>query len=448
MQWPISRAVTLLCAALTAATTSWARADAIDDYVRVQMERQRIPGVAVAVVRAGRPVKIGAYGLSNVELDAAVRAETPFRIASVSKQFLATAALLLVGDGKLRLDDRVSKHVEDAPEAWAAITVRQLLTHTSGLRAESPGFDGLAGQSNGELVRNAFGEPLLFAPGEKFSYSNLGYYVLAEVIEQAAGTPWPQFLAQRIFAPLEMTATRTTNVFEIVPNRAAGYIYRDDVLTNARPLITVRASGALLTSVADLAKWEAALAAHALVPRVQQELMWTPTTLPDGTSTRYGFGWWIDDVRGHRRIRHGGTNPGFAAEISRFVDENLSVIVLTNGGCARPDAMAVDIADTFIPGLSPPRRTIEIEVEALAKYAGRYRFGPGDVATIKVDGDALAVQGDTPIFSSQCRLFAESATTFFISRDESYVFTLENGAVTQLTVEFGAGQRATAVKLR
>ena len=164
--------------------------------------------------------------------------------------------------------------------------------------------------------------------------------------------------------------------------------------------------------------------------------MWTPSTLPDGSSTSYGFGWWIDDVHGHRRIRHGGTNPGFAAEYSRFVDERLSVIVLTNGGCARPDSMAMDVADFFIPGLSPPRSTIRLDSEVLAAYAGRYRFGPNDVATIEVDGNGLSVQGDVPVFSSQCNLLPESPTTFFISRDESYVFTVQDGAVTQLTVKF------------
>jgi CubicO group peptidase (beta-lactamase class C family) len=421
-------------------------ADAIDDYVRAEMQRQRIPGLALAIIRDGQPVKVRGYGVANVELGTPVGDDTVFRISSISKQFLATAAVLLAADGELALDDRVSEHLGDAPEAWADITVRHLLTHTSGLRQESPGFDGLANAPNGQLVRNAYAEPLLFEPGKRFAYSNLAYYVLAEVIEAAAGKPWADVLAERIFAPLAMMSTRTTSVIDVVPHRATGHIFRDGTLTNAPPLITMRASGALLSSIADMTRWDAALSARRLVSPAMQTLMWTPVRLPDGSPTNYGFGWWADEVKGHRRIRHGGTNPGFAAEYSRFVDDDLSVVVLTNGGCARPDAIALDVAEHFVPGISPPRATVVLDPKTLTTLAGRYEFAPNNAATIAVDGTSLSVQGDSPIFSSQCNLLPESPTTFFISRDESYVFTVENGVATQLAVEFG-GQRAVAVKL-
>ena len=149
--------------------------------------------------------------------------------------------------------------------------------------------NALADQRNDQLVRNAYSAPVLFKPGEKFAYSNLAYYVLAEIIEDAGGKPWPEVLTERIFAPLAMTATRTTSVIDIVPNRASGYIVRDDTLTNARPLLTLRASGALLSSIADLVKWDAALTRRSLVPPQVQEVMWTPATLANGSSTRYGL---------------------------------------------------------------------------------------------------------------------------------------------------------------
>jgi hypothetical protein len=174
--------------------------------------------------------------------------------------------------------------------------------------------------------------------------------------------------------------------------------------------------------------------------------MWTPVFLPGGSSTNYGFGWWVDNVQGHRRIRHGGDNPGYASEYSRF-DDNLSVIVLTNGGCARPDAIALDVADHFIHGLSPPRAAIKLDAEALAKYSGHYQFGPNDVVTIKADGSGLSLQNDTPVFSSQCKMLAESPTTFFIARNESWVFTLKNGVSTQVTVKFGS-REFPAVKIQ
>ena len=421
-------------------------ADDIDEYIRLEMEHQRIPGLALAVVRDGRPVKMEGYGLANVELTTPVSTDTVFRISSISKQFLATVVMLLVQDGKMALDDQVNQYLEDSPETWAPITVRHLLAHTSGLQRESPGFEPLADQSNEELVRNSYSKPVLFKPGEQFAYSNLAYYVLAEIIERAAGKSWPEFLTERIFDPLKMMATSTARLIDIVPNRATGYIFRDDALKNARPLITLRASGSLLASVADMVKWDAALSGRRLVRPEIQELMWKSTTLTNGSPTNYGFGWWIDNVRGHRRIRHGGDNPGYASEYSRF-DDSLSVIVLTNGGCARPDAIALDVADHFMPGLSPPRSTIELDAEVLEKYSGRYQFGPNDVVTIKVDGNGLSLQNDTPVFSSQCKMLAESPTTFFIARNESWVFAMKNGAVTQVTVKFG-DQEFPAVKVR
>ncbi len=428
-----SRAVACLLALVCA---SRSLADGIDDYIHTVMEAQRIPGLALAVVRNGKPLKMRGYGLANVELNARVSTDTVFRISSISKQFLATAIVLLAQDGRLALDDHVNRYLEDSPEAWAPITIRHLLTHISGLRQETPRFDPLAGQSNAELIRNSYGEPVLFKPGEKFAYSNLAYDVLGEIIEKAAGRPWPEFLRERIFAPLEMTATRAASLTDVVSNRAAGYVFRDDTLTNARPLITLRVSGSLLASLGDMVKWNAALSERRLIRSEGQQLMWTPVLLPDGSSTNYGLGWWIDSVQGHRRIRHGGDNPGYASEYSRF-DDSLSVIVLTNGGCARPESIALDVADHFIPGLSPPRSTIKLDAEALAKYSGRYQFGPNDLVTIKAEGGGLGLQNDTPAFSSQCKMLAESPTTFFIARNESWVFTLKNGAATQVTVKFG-----------
>ena len=157
------------------------RADDIDDYIRNEIQSQHIPGVAIAVIRNGTVLKTEAYGLANIENGIPVTTSTVFQIGSLSKQFIATGVVLLVQDRKINLDDKVNKYLAGAPRTWDAITVRHLLTHTSGLIREGPGFDPYKVQPDIDVIRTAYPNALLFKPGEKHEYSNLGYYVLAEL---------------------------------------------------------------------------------------------------------------------------------------------------------------------------------------------------------------------------------------------------------------------------
>jgi len=211
---------------LTAAIA--AHADQIDDHVRSRMKEQRIPAISLAVIRNGKIVKAKGYGVANVELNVPATPETVYRLASTGKLFIATGIMLLVEEGKLTLDDPVSKYLVETPEAWQKITVRHLLSHTSGVAKEAPGYDDFKIQNDADVIRSAYVQPILFAPGEKATYSNLGYYILGEIISKASGKPWIQYLAERIFKPLQMNATRTTNLADIVPNRAAGYVINGD----------------------------------------------------------------------------------------------------------------------------------------------------------------------------------------------------------------------------
>jgi CubicO group peptidase (beta-lactamase class C family) len=421
-----------------------AAADAVDTYLRAEMANQRLPGVAVAVLRDGKPVSVRTLGLANIELNVPVTRDTVFKIGSVSKQFIATGIMLLVRDGKVRLDDPLAKYFEDAPEAWKPITVRQLLSHTSGLVRESPGFDGLKAQSDADVIRQAYEVPLQSAPGEKWAYCNLGYFILAETIHRVSGQPWPQFMAERVFKPLGMTATRTTDTLDIVPHRANGYLYRDNQQHNVGPMLALRPSGAFLSTIADLMKWEAALHAGVVLSKDEQAQMLTPMKLTDGAATQYGLGWMLDDVRGHRRVHHGGTLPGFRAEFSRY-DDSLGVIVLTNADSARTDAIAVEVANHYIRGLSPDRPVIELPAAKLAEYVGRYRVDGERFLTIAVDGPGLSIQ-----FSEggpQARMFPESPSTFFIIKNESFIFAREGGQVTSVTLRGGPGRELVATKV-
>src|SRR5215510_4837757 len=211
-------AVVVLGAAAVAA-----RADKVDDYVKAEMQKQHVPGLSLAVIQDGKIVKVEGYGMANIELNVPARPETVYKIGSVSKQFIASGIMLLVDEGRISLDDKISKFLDGTPETWKDITVRHLLTHTSGIVREAPGFDPLKIQSDADVIKTAYSLPLRFQPGEKWEYCNVGYFSLAEIIHKVSGKPWPDYLNEVLFKPLEMNATRTTNMTEIIPNRANAY---------------------------------------------------------------------------------------------------------------------------------------------------------------------------------------------------------------------------------
>jgi CubicO group peptidase (beta-lactamase class C family) len=196
----ISRRV-LVAAAFIAAFAIPLRADDIDDWVKAQMKERRIPAVSIAVIKGGKLVKAEGYGIANLEHNIPATSSTVYKIGSVSKQFIAAGVMLLVQDGKVVLDQPLSRYVAGTPDAWQAITIRHLLTHTSGLVREAPGFDPYKIQPDNDVIRTAFPIPLNSKPGDKYAYSNLGYYTLAEVIHSVSGRSWAEFLNERVFDP-------------------------------------------------------------------------------------------------------------------------------------------------------------------------------------------------------------------------------------------------------
>ena len=430
---------------LTAAAT--ARADKIDDFVKAEMQRQHVPGVSVAVIKDGKIIKVEGYGLANVELNAPARPETVYKIGSVSKQFIAAGIMLLVEEGKVSLDDKISKYLEGTPDTWKDINVRHLLTHTSGIVREAPGFDPLKVQNDADVIKTAYGSPLRFAPGEKWEYCNVGYFTLAEIIHKVTGKSWADYLNDRVFAPLEMTVTRTTTTTDIVQNRAGGYGWRNGKLENAPDFLALRPSGAFLSTVIDLAKWDAALYSDKILKQSTRDQMWTAVKLNNGTTHPYGFGWELSTVGGHKNVHHGGTLPGFRAEIARFVDDKLTVIVLTNGDNADPGGISLGVAANYIPGLLPERTAIRVDPKIFDAYVGQYQANPTTVVTITREGDKLMMQQG----SAKLELLPESDTSFFTAenRRPSYRFIKdENGQVTHLAVfvEGREGGRAKKIK--
>jgi D-alanyl-D-alanine carboxypeptidase len=363
------RLALLICAA--ASVAGWASvaraarasqatpADGVDDYLRAEMEKRHIPGLSLAVVRNGKVVKMRGYGRASVELDVPVTADTVYEIGSVTKQFTATLAMLLAGENRLALDERIGAYLPDLPEAWKSVTVRHLLTHTSGIKSYTgvPDFGKRArsDMTPEEIIGLVAAAPPDFAPGERYAYNNTGYFLLGLILQKAGGKPYGELLRERIFGPLGMTATRVNDLRAILPNRASGYSWEGNQLRNAEytSMTWPFAAGALVSTVRDLARWEQALAAHTILPRATLERMWTPATLADGTPTGYGFGWVVGERNGRRRISHAGGITGFTCDISRFVDDGITVIVLTNTDAADPSALTAGVAGRYVPALAP-----------------------------------------------------------------------------------------------
>jgi len=333
--------------------TPAAQPDPVDDYVQAEMQRQQIPGLSLLVARDGKIVLAKGYGLANVELQVPVKPETVFQSGSVGKQFTATAVMMLVEDGKIRLDDPVTKYLKDAPATWKQVTIRELLSHTAGFGDYPKKFDFRKEYTEAEELKIVEGIPLAFTPGTKWSYSNLGYLTLGVLIHQVTGEFYGDFLQQRIFGPLGMTTTRIISEADIIPNRAAGYRLVKGQLKNQEwvsPTVNTTADGSLYFSILDLAKWDAALYTEKLLKRSSFEQMWTVAKLTNGqpNSGQYGFGWSIEVKDGHRVLDHGGAWQGFETHISRYVDDKLTVVVLTNLADANPGRIADHVAEVYL----------------------------------------------------------------------------------------------------
>ena len=370
----------LLLAASVAAVGQIGVEPSVDAFIKAEMERQQIPGVSLAVVKDGKPLIIKGYGLANVEHNVPVKPETVFQSGSVGKQFTAMAVMMLVEDGKIRLDEKLTKYVADVPSSWEAITIRQLLTHTSGLGDYPRDFDLQRDASEQEIFKQLQAVPPASAPGEKWAYSNVGYVTLGVVVRKVSGRFYGELLAERVFKPLGMTTARIISESDIVPNRAAGYTLVKGEIKNqtwVAPSLNTTADGALYLTVLDMIKWDEALRSGKLLKKSSFDEMWSPVKLNDGNTHAYGFGWGVKKVNGKRLVEHGGAWQGFKAQISRYPDDKLTVIVLANLAQTNQSKIAHDIAAIVDPSLKPKavadpdpaftQRTRELLVAVLAK---------------------------------------------------------------------------------
>ena len=331
----------------------------LDRRIESYLEEYNIPGGLIAVTSRGRIIHLKAYGLANVELSVPVTDSTVFEIGSISKQFVSAAAMLLVQEGRLGLDDPIHRYLPDLPSEWLGVTVRQLLTHTSGI----PDYEEIATYdvyrfrlTPEEVIRIAHSRPMDFAPGTGWYYSNTGYFLLSMIVERIEGQPLGRVLESRIFGPLGMTQTRMADPEAIIRHRAAGYwVNKVGDLINRNPTETSSTLGAggILSSAYDLAKWDEALYGNALLSAESKAAMWTPAVLPSGENTEYGFGWGLRPYEGLRQLSHGGQVAGFVANFSRFPDQEVAIIVFLNRYRVSSNRVKVAVLHTFMPSLGP-----------------------------------------------------------------------------------------------
>ena len=352
--------VLLLLAALpdaTASSQSPALIDSINAYVTAQIQEQRIPGASVTILRGDRVVLSRGYGFANLELKVPASDSTIYQSGSMGKQFTAAAVVALAEQGRFKLDDRISRWFPEGAGVWDSITIRHLLTHTGGVAEYTDStFDYRKDYTEDELARFAASRPLDFSPGDRWSYSNTGYVLLGVLLHRVTGRFYGDLLQELIFKPLGMQATRIISEADIVPNRAAGYqLVREQIQNQdwVAPSLNTTADGSLYFTVADLARWAVALNHRRIPSPGGLDSAWSPVRLNDGGSFPYGFGWDLDDQRGHPRIGHTGSWQGFKTAIYRYPEFDLTVVMLANLAQAQPGAVAQGIAGIIQPELRP-----------------------------------------------------------------------------------------------
>jgi CubicO group peptidase (beta-lactamase class C family) len=380
---PLAIILTLSCGFACAQTPLAERIDALSK----QAVTRPVAGISIAVARNDEVVFARGYGFANLEHAVPVTPDTVFHIASISKNVLAAIVLRLAGEGKLRLDDDVTKYVPEAPTHGRRVTVRQLLNHTSGIYS----FTSLPDAENNEhldltheQVLGLFKDrPLDFEPGTSWRYDNSAFYLAGMVVERVTKQEYGQYVRE-LFKSLGMNSASLCDARMVVPHLASGYEVEGDTFVNA-PFLSWKlpfAAGAVCATAGDLLKWQSALDSGRVINKLSLELMRTPTKLNDGTSIDYGLGTRIGLLDGHRVFGHTGGGGGFNAVLETFPDDHLTIVVLMNSrsGAGPSLALGAAIARTML-GL-PERKTLldlPVPKEELAALVGTYDSDEGPV---------------------------------------------------------------------
>ena len=305
----------------------------MDRLVSAEMSRHKIPGMAVAVVKNGEVVVAKGYGFANLEHQVPVTTHSIFQSGSVGKQFTAAAIMLLEEQGKLRLDDKIANYLPRTKARWGSITLRHLLTHTSGIPEYEDEVDDHRSYSERQLTELVGLLSRSSPPGQKFEYSNSGYLLLGIIIRTVTGRFHGDYIRRHIFEPLGMNTATIASDADIVPNRVAGYRMSNGRILNQEwvsPTFNQTADGCFLLSLEDFLAWERGLRARALLKPESWSQIFTPVVLKSGKAHPYGFAWEITQRDGQTVHGHDGSFRGFESILTRYIEEELTIIVLAN----------------------------------------------------------------------------------------------------------------------
>jgi CubicO group peptidase (beta-lactamase class C family) len=344
----------LLMAVVLALAPGSANAGPLEEYVQGEMNRTNVPGMAVAVAQNGRIVRAQGFGKANIELGVSVHPDTLFKTGAVGMQFTAVAVMLLVEDGKVRLDDSIRRYLPDAPRSWEPITVRQLLNHTSGLPA-TPAGEFRVDYTDEQLLGIIYDQELNFPAGTRWRFSYSDYIVLGFLISKVSGEYYADLLAKRVFTPLGMRTARPIDESAIVPNRADGYEMQDGEPRNAEwvsPTANSTADGSLYLSALDYVAWAAGMADRKILRPESWAEIGQPAPLASGRDYPYGFGWFLGQHAGQGTWWHSGSWQGFETFVIRYLGEELTVAVIANGDGGHPGKIARHVAAMLQPNLA------------------------------------------------------------------------------------------------
>jgi CubicO group peptidase (beta-lactamase class C family) len=404
---PLLLLLLFLCS-VTALQAQDRRTPRLKQYLRAVAQLGHLNG-SVLIAEKGKILVDSGYGFANMDLGTRNTPLTRFRVASVSKQFSATAAVILAHDGKLDLGDPISRYLDSIPAGWERITVHDLMRHTSGISDYEEWFDGYATQAYSDymsqehaparIARDARKRPLDFPPGSKFHYSNSAYILLGYVIEKASGMKYEEFLQQRIMSPLGMTLSRQDRSEELIANRAQGYrlrpgaipreffqgLTRNSYLNAYYQLMEPpQADAGLITTTRDLYRWDQALYTEKLLPKALLDSIFTPGL------GNYGYGWFVNKGADSVTHEHSGGLPGFSCYIMRIPEHHRTIIVLGNfermGRVVR-DLASIMRGDTV--AVPRPHTIIASDSSVNAGLVGVYRMESGDSVEVTVDGGTL-----------------------------------------------------------
>jgi D-alanyl-D-alanine carboxypeptidase len=436
LQLPVSA----VQAAPVAAKADQALAVQLDAAI-APMYKANEPGATVIVMKDGKAVLRKAYGMADVAGKVAMKPDMTLRLGSITKQFTAVGILMLMEEGKLNLSDPITKFLPDYPAQGKAITIAHLLTHTSGIVSFTNKPDYVPGMtrdlSPAAMIDTFKNDPLEFEPGTRMRYNNSGYFLLGAIIENISGQTYAKFLETRIFTPLAMRHTAYEGSEQLPPVRAVGHSSGEQGYTVAAPLSMTQpfAAGALVSTIDDLALWDAAVTHGKLIKPESWKRAFTSYKLANGELTNYGFGWRIGTLRGTPALSHGGAINGFSTIALRLPEKNIFVAVLGNidGGLASPETVARKAAAMAAGTPYPEWKAIAADPAALEAAAGVYQQEDKLTRTVRVAKGKLTMQrsGRPPFeivpYAKDSYFVPDSVATFTFERDAK-------GEVTQLTL--------------